>query len=104
MNLDKVFKALANPSRRKLLDALRARNGETLGALCSQLDMTRQAVTQHLRCLEEANLVATAWHGREKLHYLNPVPLHEIYNRWIEKYEREQLQALTDLKKMVEGD
>ena len=104
MNMDKVFKALANPTRRKLLDSLRARNGESLGALCADLDMTRQAVTQHLHCLEEANLVATIWRGREKLHYLNPVPLHEIYNRWIEKYERQQLQALSDLKKIAEGD
>ena len=102
--MDKVFKALANPTRRKLLDSLRARNGETLGALCTDLDMTRQAVTQHLRCLEEASLVATIWRGRNKLHYLNPVPLHEIYNRWIEKYERQQLQALSDLKKIAEGD
>ena len=104
MDMDRVFKALANPTRRRLLDALRARNGETLGALCADLDMTRQAVTQHLGCLEDANLVATFWHGREKLHYLNPVPLHEIYNRWIEKYERHQLQAIIDLKKMTEGD
>jgi len=102
--MDKVFRALANPTRRRLLDSLRARNGETLGALCVDLDMTRQAVTQHLRCLEDANLVATIRRGREKLHYLNPVPLHEIYDRWIEKYERQQLQALNDLKKMTEGD
>ncbi len=104
MDLDKVFKALASPARRELLDALRARNGETQGELCANLDMTRQAVTQHLRCLEQANLVATVKRGREKLHYLNPVPLHEIYNRWIEKYERQQLQALADLKKIAEGD
>lgn len=102
--MDKVFKALANPTRRKLLDALRERNGETLGELSADLEMTRQAVTQHLKCLEDANLVATVWHGREKLHYLNPVPLHEIYNRWIEKYERQQLQALLDLKEIAEGD
>ncbi len=104
MNLDKVFKALANPTRRKLLDTLRARNGETLGELCANMAMTRQAVTQHLRCLEGANLVATVWHGREKMHYLTPVPLHEIYTRWIEKYERQQLQALMDLKNIAEGD
>jgi DNA-binding transcriptional ArsR family regulator len=104
MNMDKVFRALANPTRRRLLDSLRARNGETLGGLCADLDMTRQAVTQHLRRLEDANLVATVRRGREKLHYLNPVPLHDIYNRWIEKYERQQLQALSDLKKIAEGD
>jgi DNA-binding transcriptional ArsR family regulator len=104
MNMDRVFKALASPTRRRLLDTLRSRNGETLGELCADLDMTRQAVTQHLRCLEDANLVATVRRGREKLHYLNPVPLHEIYNRWIEKYEREQIQALSDLKKSAEGD
>ncbi|HMK38780.1 MAG TPA: helix-turn-helix transcriptional regulator [Bacteroidota bacterium] len=104
MTMDKVFKALANPTRRRLLDSLRARNGETLGGLCADLDMTRQAVTQHLRCLEDANLVSTVWRGRKKLHYLNPVPLHDIYERWIEKYERNQLQALSDLKHNAEGD
>jgi len=102
--MDKVFKALANPTRRRLLDSLRARNGETLGGLCVDLDMTRQAVTQHLKCLEDANLVSTVRRGRQKLHYLNPVPLHEIYERWIEKYERNQLQALSDLKNNAEGD
>ena len=104
MNTDRVFKALANPTRRRLLDSLRSRNGETLGGLCENLDMTRQAVAQHLRCLEDANLVATIWHGREKLHYLNPVPIHEIYDRWIAKYERQQLQALSDIKQLAEGD
>ena len=104
MDLDRVFKALADPTRRRLLDALRTRNGQTLGALCGDLDMSRQAVTQHLRRLEDANLVATIRRGREKLHYLNPVPLQEIYNRWIGKYERQQLQALHDLKKIAEGD
>lgn len=103
MKTDKVFKALANPTRRRLLDSLRARNGETLGTLCANLDMTRQAVTQHLKCLEQASLVATIWRGREKLHYLNPVPIHDIYTRWIKKYERRQLQALDDLKKTMEG-
>jgi DNA-binding transcriptional ArsR family regulator len=104
MDMDKVFKALGDSTRRRLLDSLRAHNGQTLGALCMNLDMTRQAVTQHLRRLEEANLVATIRRGREKLHYLNPVPLHEIYDRWIEKYERQQLQILNDLKKIAEGD
>ena len=100
--LDAVFKALADPSRRKLLDELHTNNGQTLSELCEHLDMTRQAVTKHLVLLEEANLVATVWRGREKLHFLNPVPLHEIYERWIAKYERDRLQALSDLKKGLE--
>ena len=100
--MDDVFKALADPSRRKLLDELFKSNGQTLGKLCEHLDMTRQAVTKHLVILEEANLVATVWRGREKLHYLNPMPLHEIYERWIGKYERYRLQALSDLKKGLE--
>jgi DNA-binding transcriptional ArsR family regulator len=100
--LDAVFKALADPSRRKLLDELHANNGQTLSQLCEHLDMTRQAVTKHLVLLEDANLVATVWRGREKLHFLNPVPLHEIYERWISKYERHRLQALSDLKKGLE--
>jgi len=99
---DILFKALADPSRRKLLDLLHANDGQNLGRLCRHLDMTRQAVTKHLVLLEEANLVATVRRGREKLHYLNPVPLHEIYERWIEKYERDRLQALSDLKKNLE--
>src|SRR3954467_13932002 len=100
--LDAVFKTLADPSRRKLLDELHTNNGQTLSQLCAHLEMTRQAVTKHLVILEEANLVATVWRGREKLHYLNPVPLHEIYERWIGKYERHRLQALSDLKKGLE--
>ncbi len=101
---DKVFKALADPTRRQLLDRLFADNGQTLGDLCARVKMTRQAVTQHLALLEEANLVVTAWRGREKLHYLNPVPLHDLYERWIKKYERKQLQALADLKRKLEGN
>jgi DNA-binding transcriptional ArsR family regulator len=97
-----VFKALADGSRRKLLDRLRQRNGQTLGELCTHLEMTRQAVTKHLAVLQAANLVAVVWHGREKLHYLNPVPLHELYERWISKYERRRLEALSDLKKSLE--
>src|SRR5450756_1208968 len=99
--MDVVFKALADPSRRKLLDALRKENGQTLSELCEHLEMTRQAVTKHLVLLEKANLIAVVWRGREKLHYLNPMPLHEIYERWIGKYEGEghRLQALSDLKK-----
>jgi DNA-binding transcriptional ArsR family regulator len=100
--MDLVFKALADESRRKLLDALHERNGQTLTQLCRLLDMTRQAVTKHLALLEAANLVATVRRGREKLHFLNPVPLHEISARWIGKYERQRLQALGDLKRGLE--
>ena len=100
--MDAVFKALADESRRKLLDELHKNNGQTLGELCEHLDMTRQAVTKHLVILEEAKLVVVVWRGREKLHYLNPVPLHEISERWIGKYERHRLQALSDLKKGLE--
>ena len=85
-----------------MLDVLHTNNGQTLSELCAHLEMTRQAVTKHLVLLEEANLVATVWRGREKLHFLNPVPLHEIYERWIAKYERDRLQALSDLKKGLE--
>ena len=102
--MDKVFKALADPSRRELLDRLRAENGQTLGQLCARLDMTRQAVTKHLAVLEEANLVAVVWRGREKLHYLNPVPIHEIAERWIGKFERGRLRLLAELKEKLEGE
>jgi len=102
---DKVFKALADPGRRLLLDRLHAENGQTLGQLCAHLgDMTRQAVTKHLAVLEEANLVVVIWRGREKLHYLNPVPIHEIAERWIGKFEQGRLRALADLKKQLEGE
>jgi DNA-binding transcriptional ArsR family regulator len=101
--MDLVFKALADPTRRKLLDRLHADNGQTLASLCEHLAMTRQAVTKHLVLLEEANLVATVWRGREKLHYLNPVPIHEIAERWIGKFERSRLQALADMKKALES-
>ncbi len=101
--MDLVFKALADPSRRDLLDRLRADNGQTLGQLCERLDMTRQAVSKHLGLLEEANLVATVKRGREKLHYLNPVPIHDIGERWIGKFERHRLQALNELKKGLES-
>jgi DNA-binding transcriptional ArsR family regulator len=101
--MDEVFKALADAGRRKLLDVLHRKNGQTLGELGAHLSgMSRQAVAKHLGILEKANLVATVWQGREKLHYLNPVPLHEIYERWIGKYERHRLQALSDLKKGLE--
>jgi len=102
--MDKVFKALADASRRELLDRLRTENGQTLGQLCANLDMTRQAVTKHLALLEEANLVVVLWRGREKLHYLNPVPIHEIAERWIGKFERARLDALADLKDKLEGE
>ena len=102
--IDKVFKALADPSRRKLLDQLHTSSGQTLSELCEHLDMTRQAVTKHLALLEAANLVVTVWRGREKLHYLNPIPINEIYERWIGKYERHRLRALSKLKKGLEED
>jgi DNA-binding transcriptional ArsR family regulator len=101
---DKVFKALADPGRRLLLDRLHAENGQTLGRLCEHLDLTRQAVTKHLRVLEEAGLVVPVWRGREKRHYLNPVPIHEIAERWIGKFERGRLRALAELKRKLEGD
>ena len=102
--MDRVFKALADSNRRKLLDLLRADNGRTLGDLCKHLDMSRQAATKHLKLLEGASLVVTVWRGREKLHYLNPVPIHEIYERWIGKFERSRLRALYDLKEELEKD
>ena len=102
MSMDTVFKALADPSRRQILDSLHARNGQTLGELCEGHDMTRQAVTKHLSILEGANLIATRKEGREKLHFLNPVPIFGIADRWIEKFERTKLRALTDLKKNLE--
>ena len=102
--MDRVFKALADASRRQLLDRLRADNGQTLGQLCAGLDMTRQAVTKHLAVLEEANLVVVIWRGREKLHYINPVPIHDIAERWIGKFERGRLRTLAELKKRLEGE
>jgi DNA-binding transcriptional ArsR family regulator len=102
--LDRAFKALADASRRKLLDRLFVENGQTLGALCAHLGMSRQAATKHLKQLEDANLVATQWRGREKLHFLNPVPIHQIADRWISKFERERLRALANLKHRLEGD
>lgn len=101
---DRVFKALADPSRRHLLDRLHADNGQTLGELCEHLDMTRQAVSKHLVVLEAANLVVTVKRGREKLHFLNPTPIGEIRDRWIGKYERHRVRALNDLKKALEED
>jgi DNA-binding transcriptional ArsR family regulator len=102
--MDKVFRALADPGRRLLLDRLHAVNGQTLGQLCEHLDVSRQAVTKHLGVLEEANLVVIIWRGREKLHYLNPAPIHEIAERWIGKFERGQLRVLAEVKKQLEGE
>ena len=99
---DLLFRALADPSRRKLLDLLHAHDGRTLNELCDHLDMTRQGVTQHLALLEAANLVATVRRGREKLHFLNPVPLQAIYERWVAKFEKPRLKALADLKRRLE--
>ena len=104
MNEDAVFRALADPSRRALLDRLYARNGQTLGDLCQGLQMTRQAVTKHLNILEEASLVTTQRQGREKLHFLNPVPINAIAERWIGKFEQARLTALSALKQSLEGD
>ena len=102
--MDAVFKALADPTRRRLLDSLHARNGQTLNDLCEQMDMTRQAVSKHLGLLEEANLVATVKEGREKHHFLNPVPINDIAERWIGKYERGRLKALSTLKRNLERE
>ena len=102
MNADKVFKALADPTRRKLLDLLCEKNGQSLGQLCENLEMARQSATQHLGILEEANLVSTVRRGREKLHFINPVPIHAIADRWIRKFEGPRLRALSRLKKDLE--
>ncbi|HWA22100.1 MAG TPA: metalloregulator ArsR/SmtB family transcription factor [Caulobacterales bacterium] len=102
--MDLVFRALADPSRRKLLDLLRAKNGQTLAALCEGLKMSRQAVSKHLGILEQANLVSAVKRGREKLHYLNPVPIFDIADRWIGKFEQGRLRALSDLKKSLEKE
>jgi DNA-binding transcriptional ArsR family regulator len=104
MGADKVFKALGDPTRRKLLDLLYETNGQTLGELCEHLDMARQSATQHIGILEAANLLSTVWRGREKLHFINPVPLHEVYERWVRKFERQRLSLLHDLKKELEGE
>ncbi|MEV0383336.1 SRPBCC domain-containing protein [Nonomuraea sp. NPDC050643] len=100
--MDEVFKALADASRRRLLDGLNARNGQTLRELCAGLDMARQSVSKHLAVLEAANLVTTVWRGREKLHYLNAVPINAIADRWINRYDRRRAGALADLKTALE--
>ena len=102
--MEAVFKALADESRRALLDRLFSRNGQTLGELCEGLQMTRQAVTKHLGILEEANLVSTRKEGRKKLHFLNPVPIHDITTRWVAKFERAHLDALAQLKHDLESE
>jgi uncharacterized protein YndB with AHSA1/START domain len=102
--MDPVFRALSDPTRRFLLDRLRERNGQTLNDLCAAVDMRRQSVTQHLDVLEAANLVSTVRRGREKLHFLNPVPLHQIQERWIDKFEMPRLRALSDVKHRAEED
>ena len=101
---DLLFKALADPGRRELMDRLHAHDGQTLTELCRHLDMTRQGVTQHLAVLEAANLLAVVWRGREKLHFLNPVPIHEVYDRWVKKFERHSMRTLAQLKKRLEGE
>lgn len=104
MDADDVFKALSDPTRRKLLDLLFEKNGQTLGELCANLDMARQSATQHLGILEAANLVTSIRRGREKLHFINPVPIHEVYERWVRKFEVQRLSLLHDLKKELEGE
>ena len=104
MNEDALFRALADASRRRLLDRLHRKNGQTLGELCEGLTMSRQAVAKHLAVLEEANLVSWKRQGREKLHFLNPVPINAIAERWISKFERPRLRALAALKHKLEGD
>lgn len=104
MEAEKVFKALANLTRRRLLDLLHEKNGQMLSQLCENLAMTRQSVTQHLALLEEVNLVSTAKRGREKLHFINPAPLHDIYERWVRKFELERLKTPHNLKTELEGN
>ncbi|AOP33299.1 transcriptional regulator [Leptospira tipperaryensis] len=102
--VDKVFKALADPSRRKVLDLLYANNGQPLSALCEQLNMQRQSATQHIDILINAILVTVVWKGREKLHFINPVPIYEVYERWVRKFEQNRLRFLHDLKTQLEGE
>jgi DNA-binding transcriptional ArsR family regulator len=104
MSMDTVFRALADASRRQLLDRLHNKNGQTLGELCEGLAMSRQAVTKHLAILEEANVVVSRRQGREKLHFINPVPINDIAERWIGKFERGRLAALADLKRKLERE
>ncbi len=100
--MDEVFKALADAARRELLDSLHRENGQTLKQLCTDSSISRQAISKHLVILEDAKLIITIWQGRQKFHYLNPAPLHEIHEHWIAKYERNQMRALYQLKKAME--
>jgi len=104
MNEDAVFRALADASRRRLLDRLHSENGQTLSELCQGLAMTRQAVAKHLATLEDANLVSSQRHGREKRHFINPVPINDIAERWIGKFDQPRLSALSNLKRNLEGE
>jgi DNA-binding transcriptional ArsR family regulator len=104
MDDDSVFRALADASRRRLLDRLHANNGQSLGDLCQDMEMSRQAVAKHLSILEEANLVVVQWRGREKLHFINPVPINAIAERWISKFEAPRLDAISALKRRLEGE
>lgn len=104
VSMDAIFRALADRTRRRLLDRLHARNGQALGELIAGLRITRQAASKHLAALENANLISTEWKGREKLHYLNPVPIHQIADRWIGKFERSRLDALATLKESLQAD
>src|SRR6266576_3980533 len=100
--MDSIFKALADPHRRQLLDRLRERNGQSLRELCAGLDLARQSVTKHLAVLQDAGLVATSWRGREKLHHLNAAPINDIAERWLSRYQRDHAEALADLKRTLE--
>jgi DNA-binding transcriptional ArsR family regulator len=102
VDVDSVFRALADPTRRKLLDSLHSHSGQSLSELCAGMKLTRQAVTQHIQKLEYANLVSTVWQGREKLHYLNPVPIQDLYDRWIHKFQKQHLEALQSIKRHAE--
>lgn len=101
---DLVFKAMADPNRRKVLDLLFSKNGQTLGQLCEKLEMQRQSATQHIEFLINANLITVIWKGREKLHFINPVPIYEVYERWVRKFEENRLGFMHDLKKQLEGE
>lgn len=102
--MDQVFKALADPTRRKLLDRLASKPGQSLGLLVTDLQMSRQSASRHLQVLEEADLITIRWSGREKRHYLNPVPIAEIARRWIDKFSEPKMQALINLKQALEDD
>lgn len=104
MDIDKVFKALGDPTRVKVMDLLYDRNGQTLGELCEHLAMSRQSASQHIGVLESVDLVTAVWKGREKRHFINAMPLHEAYERWVRKFERQRLGLLHDLKKELEGE